>query len=81
MGSAEEKMLQKPQQATLFIEDMTAQQKAEYLKTKAGVSGLRQIVIPSGLQNLGNTCYLNACLQVLRRIDEFQRFFADAQNL
>jgi ubiquitin carboxyl-terminal hydrolase 14 len=35
--------------------------------------------LPTGLANLGNTCYLNSSIQCLKRIDEFKDFFLNNQ--
>ncbi|CAK7212738.1 deubiquitinating enzyme [Sporothrix bragantina] len=64
-----------PKEKTRFVEDMD------------GMDPSRQdlLAAPSGLTNLGNTCYLNASLQTMRSIPELQdslinRFEADPNN-
>jgi ubiquitin carboxyl-terminal hydrolase 14 len=68
MGSAEEKaaidltQIQKKK----FVEEMTNEEKAKIFKEITGEA------MPAGLNNLGNTCYMNSSLQCLRRVNEFK---------
>ncbi|KRX08747.1 hypothetical protein PPERSA_08058 [Pseudocohnilembus persalinus] len=76
MGAAEGMSIEdniKPEQQQKFIEDMTPQEIAKLYKEKTGRD------IPCGLINLGNTCYMNSCLQSFKRINELKDYLLQNQ--
>lgn len=64
MGSAAKVPLAGPKVKTIFIEDMAPEEAAKVAPE------------PAGLDNLGNTCYLNSVLQCLRAIPVFKQGLA-----
>lgn len=67
MGTAEDKGLKEPTQKIKFFEDMTPEEKATAMNQTLAIQ------VPPGLTNLGNTCYMAATFQVLKRVNELKR--------
>lgn len=61
LGTPDANMITKPKEQHRFIEDLSPDQQVQQLNAA-----------PLGLQNMGNTCYLNATLQALFRADDLQ---------
>lgn len=61
LGTPDANLLSKPAEKHRFVEDLSPDQQVQQFNST-----------PLGLQNMGNTCYLNATLQALFRADELK---------
>ncbi|CCF57443.1 hypothetical protein KAFR_0C04520 [Kazachstania africana CBS 2517] len=61
LGTPDANLVSKPKSQNHFIEDLTPEQQVQQFND-----------IPIGFKNMGNTCYLNATLQALYRIDDLR---------
>ncbi|EEA07110.1 ubiquitin carboxyl-terminal hydrolase family protein [Cryptosporidium muris RN66] len=65
VGTSEGNELRAPTNQTVFFEDLTVEERAKILHQE-------QIMpLPVGLANLGNTCYLNSIIHMLRSVPNF----------
>ena len=66
MGTAIEQGLREPAKPVQFFEDMTPEQRA------AALNQAKSVAVGAGLDNLGNTCYMNSVVQCLKRVNELK---------
>ncbi|KAL1513911.1 hypothetical protein ABEB36_003249 [Hypothenemus hampei] len=68
MGSKEEDVPKEPLEKTVFVEDMNESELATALD------------LPAGLNNLGNTCYMNATVQCLKTVPALREALQNYQE-
>ena len=68
MGSAE--VVAAPKETVKFVEDMTVEEQA-----------LKGAIIPAGLVNLGNTCYMNSTIECIRYMPEIREALSASSSI